>query len=95
MATTAKAPVTWRRQVGAWLQAVVTQQRRSFHLDLRTAAGQFVFPSNPGAVALRWLSNALAERLLQWAIRSAAQDLGLDLSGEEVALLAGVAITAL
>lgn len=95
MAAAANAPVTWHRQVGGWIQAVVTQKQRFFHQDLRSAAGQFVFPSNPGAVVLRWFSKALAQRLLQWVIRSAAQDIGVDLSAEEVAILADVATAAL
>jgi hypothetical protein len=96
MATSTTAVTTpWRRQVTAWLQAVVGRHRQVRWGDLRVIAGQFGFPQSPMWSAMRWLSGDLAGWAMRRLLRAIADELGLGLSDAEIDILSEVALAAL
>jgi hypothetical protein len=96
MATSTTAVTTpWRRQVAAWLQAVVGRHRQVRWGDLRAIASQFRFPQSPMWSAMRWLSGELAGWAMRRLLRAIAEEFGLGLSDTEIDILSDVALASL
>ena len=96
MATSVTVGTTsWRRQVTAWVQAVVVRYRQMPWGDLRAIASQFRFPQSPLWSAMRWLSGDLAGWAMRRLLRTIADELGLGLSEPEIDILSEIALAVL